>query len=157
PMRAVPITRIENTGRPMVYEPKFDGWRALAFVGDAGVRLQSRHGKPLEPYFPDLAALLHRHVPPGVVLDGELVIWDQQARRTSFSLLGHRVTAGARLTAECASHPAHFVCFDILHADDTSLMRQPLHQRRQRLQALLSSAPPGLTLCPHTADRAQAT
>jgi ATP-dependent DNA ligase len=157
PMRAAPISRIEDARPPLVYEPKFDGWRALAFVDEPGVRLRSRHGKPLEPYFPDLAALLHRHVPPGAVLDGELVIWDQHARQTSFGLLGRRITAGTRLAAECSSHPAHFVCFDILQADGQSLMRQPLRQRRRHLESLLASAPAGLTLCPQTTDMAEAT
>jgi hypothetical protein len=83
-------------------------------VGDGGVRLQSRHGRDLTRYFPDLSATLAAHLPAGVVLDGKILIWDDDAGQTSFTLLQQRFTAGRRITAEAAAHPAHFVSFDLL-------------------------------------------
>ena len=59
----------------VVYEPKWDGYRALVFVTDNGVRIQSRRGAELTRAFPDVAAAARRQVPAGIVLDGELVVW----------------------------------------------------------------------------------
>jgi ATP-dependent DNA ligase len=139
------------------YEPKFDGWRALAFTDRDGVYLQSRSGKPLGDYFPDVTRLLHDHLPPGVVLDGELVGWDPESGRTSFSLLQRRVTAGRHISVEAAAHPTHLVVFDLLQdPDGRALLDRPLERRRTRLQRLLADAPPQVPLCPHTADMEQA-
>jgi ATP-dependent DNA ligase len=86
-----------------------------------------------------------------------VIIWDDQSGRTSFALLQQRFTAGRRLAAEAALHPAHFVAFDMLQdAGGRELLDQPLDRRRRRLQRLLASAPPQLALCPQTSDETTA-
>jgi ATP-dependent DNA ligase len=130
-----------------------DGWRALAFVGPSGVVPQSRAGKPLHPYFPDVCAQLRAFLPPGCVADGELVAWESGRERTSFPLLQRRVTAGRRLPQEMREHPAHLVLFDLLQdAGGVELLRLPLVARRARLAELLTGGPPQLPLCPQTLD-----
>jgi ATP-dependent DNA ligase len=150
PVRALPASDSCRGG--CRYEPKFDGWRALAFVERAGVFLQSRSGRPLHPYFPDVAAQLAACLPAGTVVDGELVVWDEAAGRTSFAALQRRVAAGGRLAAEAAGRPAHLVCFDLLQEPVAVLLDQRLDRRRARLAALLSGAPAALALCPQTGD-----
>src|SRR3954466_9579540 len=116
PMRAAG-TRLLPPPRPggdPRYEMKWDGFRALAWVTGDGVRLQSRHGRDLTRYFPDLTCTMAAHLPARVVLDGEILIWDDNTGRTSFTRLQHRFTAGRRISAEAAAHPAHFVSFDVL-------------------------------------------
>ncbi|UQU68525.1 ATP-dependent DNA ligase [Couchioplanes caeruleus] len=141
----------------VIYEPKWDGFRSIAWASDEGVRLQSRPGRDLSGYFPELSAALATCLPRRVVLDGELVIWDERAGRTSFDLLQRRFRAGRRVAVEAARHPAHFVAFDMLRdARGHELIDQPLSQRRRRLERLLASAGPEVTLCPQTADEAVA-
>jgi ATP-dependent DNA ligase len=105
----------------------------------------------------DLCQALAGHLPPGLVLDGEVIIWDGQSGRTSFARLQRRFTAGRRLADEAAQHSAHFVAFDVLQdAAGRELLDQPLDKRRRRLQRLLGSAPPQLALCPQTSDESTA-
>lgn len=149
PMLAAPAASLP-TGPDLVYEPKWDGWRALAFRGPDGVRLASRAGRDLTGYFPDVARTL-RALPSGSVLDGELIVWAEG--RTDFALLQRRVTAGRHLAALVRQHPAHFVVFDLLSDPATgSLLDLPLAERRDRLARLLADAPPDLVLCPQTTD-----
>ncbi len=160
PMRAEPVSRLDtitSVMRAIAFEPKLDGWRALVFRTATGTRIQSRHGKNLTVYFPDIARAATEALAPGTVLDGELVIYDPVTARTSFGLLGKRVTAGRRVRAEAAAHPAHLVCFDLLHLPGgQSIMDKPLRQRRVRLERLLASAPEQLVLCPQSRDVADA-
>ena len=134
------------------YEVKFDGWRCLAFAGPDGVYLQSRQAKDLTPYFPDVAAAVRETLPPGTVVDGELVIFDTEAGSTVFPALLSRITAGRRLAREAAARPANLVLFDVLADAGDDLTGLPLHQRRARLEDLLADAPPALALCPQTSD-----
>ncbi|MEU4477558.1 ATP-dependent DNA ligase [Micromonospora sp. NPDC023966] len=153
PMLAAPVADLP-TGRQLAYEPKWDGWRTLAFRDADGVHLQSRAGRDLTGYFPDVTATL-RSLPAGTVLDGELIVWAEG--RTDFALLQQRVTAGRRLAALADRHPAHFVAFDLLSSPDGEpLLDLPLAERRHRLTGLLSDAPAGLVLCPQTGDPAEA-
>jgi ATP-dependent DNA ligase len=133
------------------YEPKFDGWRCLAFVRADGVDLRSRAGKPLAAYFSDLGAPL-TGLPVGTVLDGELIIWDTARGRTSFPALQRRITAGRALAREARTRPATLVCFDLLQDGDDVLIDEPLIRRRARLEARLADAPTALALCPQTTD-----
>ena len=118
--------------------------------------MQSRTLKPLAAYFPDVVGYLRDALPPGAVMDGELVIWDEQRGRTSFALLHRRIMSGRSLAREAAVHPANLVLWDLLHDGTRPLLREPLWSRRQRLADLLTEAPPQVTLCPQTDDPAVA-
>jgi ATP-dependent DNA ligase len=153
-MRAVAVPQLPQPDQcrgGCVYEPKWDGWRAAAFrIGDT-VLLQSRSLRPLAKYFPDVAAHLSQ-LPAGTVLDGELISFDPDAGRTSFTALRRRITAGRGLAREAAARPVTYVCFDQLHDIDTDLRNLPLAQRRARLEATLAGAPTALQVCPQTSS-----
>jgi ATP-dependent DNA ligase len=138
------------------YEPKWDGWRVLVFRTADGVFLQSRTGKPLAGYFPEITRLARRHLPPGLVLDGELVIWEAGRERTSFTLLQRRVAGSGGTTGgpvrEAYRNPAHLVAFDALQVDGAELLAAPLTQRRAALVAALADAPAQLAVCPQTTE-----
>src|SRR3982751_1294339 len=101
-------------GRELIYQPKWDGFRALAWTGPDRVALQSRHGRDLTRYFPKVQESLADYLPSGLVLDGELIVWDDARGRTSFAHLQQRLTAGRRHPVEAAAYPAYFVVFDLL-------------------------------------------
>ncbi len=130
------------------YEPKWDGFRAIAFVDDGGLHLQSRNGKPLNRYFPELA------FPPGrYVVDGEIVILDEHGGQ-EFGLLGQRIHPAASRVAMLAERtPARFVAFDLLAHDDELLLGLPFRDRRERLEALVAEP---LHLTPFSLDPADA-
>lgn len=148
PMLATAVERLPAGN--YVYEPKWDGWRVLVFRTTDGVYLQSRSGRPLAGYFPEVTRLA-RDLPPGLVLDGELIIWEPERNRTSFAHLQRRVAAGSPVR-EAYRHPAHLVTFDLLQKDGAELLDEPLTRRRAALVATLADAPPQLTVCPQTTD-----
>jgi ATP-dependent DNA ligase len=121
------------TGEDYVYEVKLDGFRCIAFVDDNDVFLQSRNGKTLGRYFPELT------FPPGrYVLDGEIVVRDA-AGREDFDALGQRIhPAASRVQLLAAETPAVFIAFDLLAHDDRSWLEQPFAQRRAELERLLA-------------------
>jgi ATP-dependent DNA ligase len=139
-------------GRAWCYEPKWDGWRAVAFRQADRVVLHSRSGKPLGGYFPEITRPVREHLPAGVVLDGELIVWRPGRERTSFADLQRRVTAGRRVVRMAREHPAHYVIFDVLADSDGPMLHMRLDERRRRLEALLVDGPPQLALCPQTTD-----
>jgi ATP-dependent DNA ligase len=153
PMRATAVQRLPGPDAMRGgsrYEPKWDGWRAVVFVSESGVYVQSRSGKSLNPYFPDLTRIVRKAIQPGAVLDGELIVWDTEHGRTNFVALQHRLTAGRKLAG---LPPAHFVAFDLLQAPrGDELLGMPLSERRRQLTQALTGAPPQLSLCPQTAD-----
>src|SRR4051812_14231356 len=112
-------------GDGWAYEPKFDGFRAIAFVDGDDQHLQSRNGKPLSRYFPEV------RFPPGrYVLDGEIIA-------SSFDTLGQRIhPAKSRIDRLAAETPARFVAFDLLARDDEILMDKPYRERRQALESV---------------------
>ncbi len=117
------------TGDGWSYEPKWDGFRAIAFVDGDDVYLQSRNGKPLSKYFPELK------FPPGrYVLDGEIVLFDEQGRQ-NFDALGQRIhPAESRIRMLAEQTPTRFIAFDLLAAEDDVLLALPQHERRSRLE-----------------------
>jgi ATP-dependent DNA ligase len=136
------------TGEGWAYEPKWDGFRALAFVDGDDVFLQSRNGKALGRYFPEL-----RFPPGSYVLDGELVILDADGRQ-EFDLLQQRIhPAASRIERLAAETPARFVAFDVLAQDGEVLFDEPFEHRRARLEKLVAK-PVELTPC--TRDPAEA-
>jgi ATP-dependent DNA ligase len=137
------------------YEPKWDGFRCLAAVGDTGVELWSRHGRPLARYFPEVAAPLAASLPPGSLVDGELVI----ASTAGFdfgALLARVHPAPARVARLALDTPASFVAFDLVAAGGEDLATRPFVDRRARLETLLHGAPPPAILTPSTRDVAVA-
>ena len=130
------------------YEPKWDGFRALAFVDGDEVFLQSRNGRPLGRYFPELAFPAGRYV-----LDGEIVVFGAD-RQPDFDALGQRIhPAQSRIRQLAEQTPARFIAFDLLAEGDESLLELPQQERRARLESLVE-APVDLT--PMTTDPAQA-
>jgi ATP-dependent DNA ligase len=119
-------------GEEWAYEPKYDGFRAIAFVDDGELMVQSRSGKPLLRYFPELT------FPPGrYVLDGEIVIDDGDGGQ-DFGALQQRIhPAESRITMLAEQTPAHYVAFDLLAREDESLLGLPFAERRAVLEGLL--------------------
>jgi ATP-dependent DNA ligase len=154
PVRAVAARSLPEPGRsPVAYEMKWDGFRAVVWRTAAGVRVQSRHGTDLTPYFSDLIEPLRTTLPPRSVVDGEVLVWDRERGRCDFTLLQRRLTAGRRLAEVIRQHPAHFVAFDLLRdGRGVELLDQPLTVRRAKLERLLRGAPPPLAICPQTDD-----
>jgi ATP-dependent DNA ligase len=120
-------------GEAYLYEVKLDGFRCLAFVDGEEVFLQSRNGRPLGRYFPELRFPAGRYV-----LDGEIVVRGADGRE-DFDALGQRVhPAESRIKLLSAETPAVYVAFDLLARDDESLLARPLAERRAALEALLA-------------------
>ena len=150
---ARPVESLTPPGvRDPVWQPKWDGYRATTAAG----RLYSRNGTNLTPLFPDLAPVLAARLPPDLVLDGELVVWDTAAGRLDFASLQARMTAGRRIRSIAAHRPAQFVAFDVLAADGEDLRGRPLRQRRAVLERALSGLTSPIVLCQQTADVATA-
>jgi ATP-dependent DNA ligase len=138
-------------GPGFVYEPKWDGFRALVFRGAGTVYLQSRDLKPLDRYFPELHAALDAALPPECVLDGEIVIATPHG--LDFEALLQRIhPAASRVATLAAATPAAFVAFDVLAAGGDDLRGQPFAARRARLDALLAGVRPPVHLTPATTD-----
>ena len=142
-------------GEGWIFEPKWDGFRALVFREGDEIFIQSRDEKPLDRYFPDLIDPLKAQLPERCVLDGEIVI----ARNESleFELLQLRLhPAESRVKKLAEETPASIVFFDVLCEGDQSLCELPFSERRPRLESLLARAKPPLHLTPATRDRATA-
>lgn len=135
-----------------LYEPKWDGFRAIVFRGGGEVFIQSRDLRPLDRYFPELHDLLLRALPDGCVVDGEIVI--ATPKGLDFDLLQLRLHPAATRVARLAREtPSSFVAFDLLTADGQDLRDRPLHERRARLEQLFAGLEPPLHLTPMTRDR----
>jgi ATP-dependent DNA ligase len=138
-----------------LYEPKWDGFRALVFRDEKGLALQSRDERMLARYFPELVAALEPLLPERCVLDGEIVIAGPQG--LDFEALLLRIhPASSRVAKLAAESPSSFVAWDLLALGDEDLRDMPQRQRRARLEAALVSARPPLHLTPATLDRAVA-
>jgi len=143
------------TGEGFLFEPKWDGFRALVFRGNDQTYLQSRDLRPLNRYFPELEKALHEALPKGCVLDGEIVI--ARDGGLDFDALQQRLHPAASRVARLAKEtPASFVAFDLLGAGGKSTMELPQSERRVRLERLLGKARAPLHLTAMTRDRAQA-
>ena len=114
------------------YEPKYDGFRALAFVDGGELFLQSRNGRPLARYFPELV------FPDGsYVLDGELVILDGDGREVFDALQNRLHPAESRVRMLAEQTPARFRAFDVLAIGSETAMGQPFTERRAALEQLV--------------------
>ena len=161
-------------GEGWLYEPKWDGFRAIVFRDGNEVTIVSRDAKPLERYFPELVPAVKDYLPKRAVVDGEVVIADN--RGLDFESLLLRIhPAASRVKLLSESTPASFVAFDLLARGDKDLRGTPLAKRRALLEtALKKAAPipnkatkkqavaalypgPRVALSPHTDDPDEAT
>jgi ATP-dependent DNA ligase len=120
-------------GEEWVYEPKYDGFRAIAFVDGDDVYLQSRGGKPLRRYFPELEFPRGRYV-----LDGELLILGADGHEQFDALQNRLHPAESRVKMLAAETPALMRAFDLLADGKQKLLKEPLVQRRKRLESLVA-------------------
>src|SRR5215475_3259535 len=122
-----------------IFEPKWDGFRALVFQDGEEILIQSRDDKPLNRYFPELLEPLRAQLPERCVLDGEIVI--ALNGRLDFDRLQLRLhPAASRVKLLAQQTPASIVFFDLLCEGDRDLRGEPFRNRREELEALLSSA-----------------
>jgi ATP-dependent DNA ligase len=135
-------------GEQWAYEPKYDGFRAIVFVDGEAVMIQSRGGKPLARYFPELSFPAGRYV-----LDGEIVI-DAADGGQDFGALQQRIhPAQSRIAMLAEQTPAHYVAFDLLALDDESWLDRPFGERRGALERIASQP---VTVTPLTREPAEA-
>jgi ATP-dependent DNA ligase len=134
------------TGEEWVFEPKYDGFRAIVFVDGEDVTIQSRGGKPLGRYFPELRFPVGRYV-----LDGEIVIDDGADNELQdFDALQQRIhPAASRIAMLAEQTPSRYIAFDLLAEGDESLCSLPQVERRARLEALRLH---GVSLTPTVSD-----
>ncbi|MGQ0568851.1 MAG: ATP-dependent DNA ligase [Armatimonadota bacterium] len=139
-----------------LFEPKWDGFRAIVFRGASDVFIQSRDLRPLDRYFPELHEALLEKLPSGCVMDGEIVIKTPQG--LDFDALQLRLHPAASRAAKLAKEtPTSFVAFDLLAADGLDRMLAPQSERRALLERLLADIDPPVYLTPMTRDRSIAT
>jgi ATP-dependent DNA ligase len=136
----------------LLYEPKWDGFRAIVFRDGDDVEIGSRNEKPLTRYFPDLVEPLKRNLPDRCVVDGEVVIATE--RGLDFDRLSLRIhPAESRVAMLAEETPAAFVAFDLLAQGDADLRGTPFRERRARLEQVLNKAKAPVFLTPATNDR----
>ena len=139
-------------GEGLLYEPKWDGFRAVVFRGVSDVYIQSRDSRPLDRYFPDLRDPLLKALPDGCVVDGEIVIATPHG--LDFNALQLRLHPAASRVAKLAKEtPASFVAFDLLAVDGHDLRAALQRERRMQLERLLNNVEPPIYLTPMTEDR----
>ncbi len=138
-------------GEGWSFEPKWDGFRAVIFRDGEQLLIQSRDGKPLDRYFPELREPLLAQLPERCVLDGEVVI--AGPRGLDFDALQLRIhPAASRIKLLAQQTPASVVFFDLLALVDDDLREAPFRARREKLEKLLQNVAPPLHLTPATTD-----
>jgi ATP-dependent DNA ligase len=143
-------------GDGFLYEPKWDGFRAIVFRGGTDVFIQSRDLRPLDRYFPELHNALIAGLPDGCVLDGEIVI--ATPRGLDFDALQLRLhPAASRVAKLAAETPSAFVAFDALAVTGKDLRGVAQAERRAQLERLLRAVKPPVYLTPMTRDLKQAS
>jgi ATP-dependent DNA ligase len=152
PMLAKSVARIPPG---MMYEAKWDGFRAIVHRDGDEVVIGSRNGKPLTRYFPELVTALRAELPERCVVDGEIVIVHDG--RLDFDRLTERIhPAASRVDMLAERTPASFVAFDLLAKGDASLMDMGQSLRREALEAALVGVRPPVHIAPSTTDAALA-
>ena len=133
------------------YEPKWDGFRTIVFRDGDDVYLQSRNGKPMNRYFPEIAPQVTQLAEERIVLDGELMVVVDGIQE--FDLLGQRIhPAKSRVEMLAEEYPAAFVAFDVLAIGDETLLDLPYTERRARLEGVVPKGG-AVQLTPMTDDR----
>jgi ATP-dependent DNA ligase len=142
-------------GNQWIYEPKWDGFRAMVFKSGSDVYIQSRDLKPLGRYFPELEVSLRENLPDRCILDGEVVIATNG--KLDFEALLLRIhPAASRVQMLAAQSPSSFVAWDLLAEGDEDLRALPQLQRRERLEKALAGVKSPVHVSPATRDRAVA-
>jgi ATP-dependent DNA ligase len=142
-------------GDTWIFEPKWDGFRALIFRDGDELMIQSRDQKPLDRYFPELFAPLKAQLPERCVLDGEIVI--AASTGLDFDALQLRIhPAASRVKLLSQQIPTSVVFFDLLCIGERDLCSEPFEKRRAELEALLASATPPIHITPATRDTSTA-
>jgi ATP-dependent DNA ligase len=142
-------------GEGWIFEPKWDGFRALVFRDGDDLFLQSRNGQPLGRYFPELVEALKAGLPKRCVLDGEIVIVTPHG--LDFDLLQMRLhPAASRVKLLAGQTPSSMAFFDLLAEGDRDWRDVPFADRRKALEKMLRKAKPPIHLSPATRDRAVA-
>jgi ATP-dependent DNA ligase len=142
-------------GDTFLYEPKWDGFRAIVFKRGADLFIQSRDLRPLDRYFPELHDALLAGLPRDCVIDGEIVIATNGG--LDFDALQLRLhPAASRVAKLAAASPSSFVAFDLLASDGTDLRAKPQAERRRLLEKALAKVAPPIHLTPMTRDHAVA-
>jgi ATP-dependent DNA ligase len=135
-----------------LYEPKWDGFRAIVFRGASDVYIQSRDSRPLDRYFPELHDTLLERLPKNCVVDGEIVI--ATGKGLDFDALQLRLHPAESRVAKLAKEtPSSFVAFDLLASGQRDLLGTPQSERRALLEQLLGNVRPPVYLTPVTRDR----
>jgi ATP-dependent DNA ligase len=151
PMLAKLVDAIPDAGA-LLFEPKWDGFRSIVFRSADDVYIQSRDLKPLDRYFPELHQALLERLPPGCVIDGEIVIATNGG--LDFDALQLRLHPAASRVAKLSKEmPSSFVGFDLLVVGGESMMSRPMGERRAALEQLLAEVQPPVYLTPMTRDR----
>ena len=141
-------------GAEWLYEPKWDGFRAIVFRDGDAIKIDSRNARPLDRYFPELAAPLQAALPDPCVADGEIIMPGESA--LDFEALQMRLhPAASRVAMLAVKMPATFVAFDLLHDGTADLRARPLSLRRDRLKGTVTPNR-SVILTPHTADADEA-
>ena len=136
-----------------LYEPKWDGFRAIVFRPEDDVYIQSRDARPLDRYFPELHDALLKRLPKNCVVDGEIVI--ATAHGLDFDALQLRLHPAASRTEKLSKEtPSSFIAFDVLAVEGRTLMTASQATRRAALEQLLRKVKPPVYLTPATRDRA---
>ncbi len=151
PMLAKSVEELPRAGG-FLFEPKWDGFRAIVFRGESDVFIQSRDLRPLDRYFPELHEVCLAGLPPGCVVDGEIVI--ATGGGLDFDALQLRLHPAASRVAKLSKEmPSSFVGFDLLAAGGRDIREEPQAERRAWLETLLARVEPPIHLTPMTRDR----
>src|SRR5271166_4124820 len=143
-------------GQSWIFEPKWDGFRALIFRDGDEILIQSRDAKSLNRYFPELIETLTAQLPARFVLDGEIVVAKNDG--LDFEELQLRIhPAASRVKLLSQQSPASIVFFDLLCEGDRDWRSEPFERRREKLESLLASATPPIHLTPATREPAVAS
>jgi ATP-dependent DNA ligase len=136
------------------YEPKWDGFRSIIFRDGDEVEIGSRKERPMTRYFPEIVVAVLANFPSRAVIDGEIVIADQDRNILDFEALQQRIhPAASRVTLLSEQTPASFVAFDLLALGDDDLTQEPLAHRRAALEEALAGAVAPVYVTPATQDQ----
>ncbi|HWU29118.1 MAG TPA: ATP-dependent DNA ligase [Microbacterium sp.] len=145
----------DSSKKPMLYEPKWDGFRGLVAWDGETLEIGSRGAKPLTRYFPELVEQLPRILPGPCLLDGEIVVatGPAGAQRLDWEALSQRIHPAASRVAKLSTEtPAMFIAFDLLAEGEEDLQQHPFRERRARLERMLAGAASPLHLTRTTED-----